>query len=87
MVAVVGFAGQQTDGADAAQAIGARYRGRSCGTLGDFGTYSFFPSKNLGGFGDSGALVTQDDALAEKARILRNHGMQPKYFHHLVGGS
>ena len=72
---------------DAAQAIGARYRGRSCGTMGDFGTYSFFPSKNLGGFGDSGALVTQDDALAEKARILRNHGMQPKYFHHLVGGN
>jgi dTDP-4-amino-4,6-dideoxygalactose transaminase len=72
---------------DAAQAIGARYRGKSCGTVGEFGTYSFFPSKNLGGFGDSGALVTQDDALAEKARILRNHGMQPKYFHHLIGGN
>lgn len=72
---------------DAAQAIGARYKGKSCGTMGDFGTYSFFPSKNLGGFGDSGALVTQDDALAEKARILRNHGMQPKYYHHLVGGN
>lgn len=72
---------------DAAQAIGARYRGRSCGTMSEFGTYSFFPSKNLGGFGDSGALVTQDDALAEKARILRNHGMQPKYYHHSIGGN
>ena len=72
---------------DAAQSIGARYRGKACGTLGDFGAYSFFPSKNLGGFGDSGALVTQNDALADKARALRNHGMQPKYFHHLVGAN
>ncbi len=72
---------------DAAQAIGARYRGRSCGAMGGFGAYSFFPSKNLGGFGDSGALVTQDDALAEKARVLRNHGSQPKYYHHLIGGN
>lgn len=72
---------------DAAQSIGARHRGRSCGAMGDFGTYSFFPSKNLGGFGDGGALVTQDDALAARARILRNHGMEPKYYHQFVGGN
>ncbi len=72
---------------DGAQSIGARYKGKSCGSLGDFGTYSFFPSKNLGGFGDGGALVCQDDELAERARILRTHGSKPKYFHHFVGGN
>ncbi len=72
---------------DAAQSIGARYHNRSCGTMGEFGTYSFFPSKNLGGFGDGGALVTQDPDLAARARILRNHGMDPKYYHQYIGGN
>ena len=72
---------------DGAQAIGARYRGRGCGAMGDFGTYSFFPSKNLGGFGDGGMVVCNDDDLAERARILRMHGSKPKYFHREVGGN
>lgn len=72
---------------DAAQSIGSKYKGHQSGTMGDFGTYSFFPSKNLGGFGDGGMLVTNDDNLAEFARVLRNHGAKPKYFHHYVGGN
>jgi dTDP-4-amino-4,6-dideoxygalactose transaminase len=72
---------------DGAQSIGAAYKSKPCGSIGDFGTYSFFPSKNLGGFGDGGALVTNDDALAEHARILRVHGSKPKYHHHFVGGN
>jgi len=72
---------------DAAQSIGASYRGRPAGSIGDFGAFSFFPSKNLGGFGDSGMLVTNDDALAQKARLLRVHGAERKYFHKLVGAN
>lgn len=72
---------------DGAQAIGATYKGRACGTMGDFGAFSFFPSKNLGGFGDGGMLVTNDDSLAEYARVQRVHGMKPKYYHHHVGGN
>ena len=72
---------------DCAQAIGSLYKGRSCGSMGDFGAYSFFPSKNLGGFGDGGLLVTNNDELAETARMMRNHGSKPKYYHSVIGGN
>lgn len=72
---------------DSAQAIGARYKGRSCGSMGDFGAYSFFPSKNLGGFGDGGLLVSNNDERAEAARMMRNHGSKPKYYHSVIGGN
>src|SRR5262249_12768134 len=72
---------------DAAQAIGATYKGRPVGSIGAVGCFSFFPSKNLGALGDAGLLTTEDAALAHRARLLRNHGMEPKYYHHLVGGN
>jgi dTDP-4-amino-4,6-dideoxygalactose transaminase len=72
---------------DAAQAIGAEYRGRRAGSMGDFGCFSFFPSKNLGAFGDGGMVTTDSDAFYDKLRVLRVHGSHPKYFHKLAGGN
>ncbi len=72
---------------DAAQAIGAEHQGRRAGAIGDYGCFSFFPSKNLGGFGDGGAVTTNDETRYRRLVRLRNHGMEPKYFHGEIGGN
>jgi len=70
---------------DAAQAIGSRYGDRFAGTLGNYGCFSFFPSKNLGGAGDGGLITTQDSSVAERLRMIRVHGSSQKYFHDVQG--
>ncbi len=70
---------------DCAQSIGATWNGQPCGSIGDVGCFSFYPTKNLGGFGDGGMLTTNDAQLADRIRLLANHGMRPRYYHAEVG--
>jgi dTDP-4-amino-4,6-dideoxygalactose transaminase len=70
---------------DCAQSFGARYAGKMTGTIGDVGSYSFFPSKNLGAYGDGGLIATNDDAIADLARMLRVHGARKKYHNEIIG--
>ena len=72
---------------DACQAIGTEYKGQRVGSIGDYGAFSFFPSKNLGCFGDGGIVSVRDAEKIERMKIFRNHGMNPKYFHKYIGGN
>lgn len=70
---------------DAAQAIGAKHHDQPAGTMGDAGCFSFYPTKNLGGFGDGGMITTNSDQVAKNLRVLCNHGMEPRYYHSKIG--
>lgn len=72
---------------DCAQSHGAKFHGRTTGTFGDIGCFSFYPSKNLGAFGDAGAIVTDDDGIAEDVRVFRNYGSEKRYYNKVVGAN